>query len=372
MQKIFRVLGIESSCDESAASVVTSDKQILSNIVMSQFKDHMPYQGIVPEIAARKHLTNVELCISQALSQSSLTLEDIDAISVTSGPGLIGSLIVGVMYAKALAHVAKKPLININHLEGHILTSRLTNDLEYPFLVLLLSGGHTQFVLVKDFDDYKVIGQTIDDAAGECFDKAAKMMGLGYPGGPMIEKLAREGDKTKYSLPLPMSTIDSSDMSFSGLKTAVKNLIYEIASSSSSSKLNSSNSNSSKLNNPELTFEEKCDISASLQHCIAKILSIKTKKALQIARQIHARQIHNPQINTLVLAGGVAANQYIKNYISEFLSPDCKIISPPIDLCTDNAAMIAWAGIERIKKFPYILNQEVLTDNKQLNPNLKL
>lgn len=317
---MLKVLGIESSCDDTSASVVVSNREILSNIIVSQHSQHKPYQGVVPEIAARAHLDNMDYCVKRALEESGVTLLDIDAISVTVGPGLIGGLIVGMMYGQGLSHVANKKLIYINHLEGHILTARLVNqDLEYPYLTLLISGGHSEFVYVKGPGDYEVIGRTLDDSVGECIDKVAKMLGLGYPGGPAVEKMALSGDYKKYPLPIPMLKNDNLNLSFSGLKTAARLLIQELSK--------------------QMPIEDFVnDVCSSLQYSIVKSLVLKSKKAIQeIALQTN-----------LVLAGGVACNLYIQSELQKAISPIRLITSPKV-LCTDNAAMIAWAGIERIQ-----------------------
>lgn len=317
---MLKVLGIESSCDDTSASVVADNRRILSNIIMSQHAEHKPYQGVVPEIAARAHLDNVDCCVKMALEEAGLTLNSIDAISVTVGPGLIGGLIVGMMYGQGLSHVAKKKLVYINHLEGHILTARLTNqDLEYPYLALLISGGHSEFVYVKNTGNYEVIGFTLDDSVGECIDKVAKMLGLGYPGGPLVEKMALSGDHTKYPLPVPMLKNDNLNLSFSGLKTAARLLIQDLFKQA-----------------PIEDFVN--DVCASLQYSIVRSLALKSKKAVQEL---------DLQTN-VVLAGGVACNLYIQSEIQKAISP-LRLITSPKVLCTDNAAMIAWAGIERIQ-----------------------
>ena len=222
------ILGIETSCDETAAAIVSDTKEIRSNVVLSQTAAHVPYGGVVPEIAARAHLDHVESIIDQALREASMTLNDIDAIAVTGGPGLIGGVIVGVMTAKAIASVTGKPFIAVNHLEGHALTARLTNDVPFPFLLLLVSGGHCQFLAVKGVGHYQRLGGTVDDALGEAFDKTAKMLGLDYPGGPAVEALARNGNERAYHFPVPMKGRAGCDFSFSGLKTAVRSVIYPL------------------------------------------------------------------------------------------------------------------------------------------------
>jgi len=317
---MLKVLGIESSCDDTSAGVVTSNREILSNIIVSQHDQHKPFLGVVPEIAARAHLDNMDYCVKNALDQANLTLDDIDAISVTVGPGLIGGLIVGMMYGQGLSNVAKKKLIYINHLEGHILTARLANqDLSYPYLALLISGGHSEFVYVKGTGNYQVIGRTLDDSVGECIDKVAKMLDLGYPGGPVVEKMALSGDHTKYPLPIPMLKSDNLDLSFSGLKTAARLLIQDLLK--------------------QMPLEDFVnDVCASLQYSIARSLVLKTKKAIQEL---------NLQTN-FALTGGVACNLYLQAELQKAIAP-VKLITSPKELCTDNAAMIAWAGIERIQ-----------------------
>ncbi|AVP88097.1 DNA-binding/iron metalloprotein/AP endonuclease [Candidatus Phycorickettsia trachydisci] len=317
---MLKVLGIESSCDDTSASVVTSDRKILSNIIVSQHEQHRPYLGVVPEIAARAHLDNMDYCVKSALERANLTLDEIDAISVTVGPGLIGGLIVGMMYGQGLSHIVKKKLLHINHLEGHILTARLANkDLDYPYLALLISGGHSEFIYVKGTGDYQVIGRTLDDSVGECIDKVAKRLDLGYPGGPVVEKMALSGDHTKYPLPIPMLKSDNCDLSFSGLKTAARLLIQDLLT--------------------QMRLEEFVnDVCASLQYSIVRSLVLKTKKAIQ---ELNLR-------TNLALAGGVACNLYFQSELQKAISP-VKLITSPKELCTDNAAMIAWAGIERIQ-----------------------
>ncbi len=321
MQNIL-ALGIESSCDDTAAAIVSSDKKILSNIVLSQTNEHLKYKGVVPEIASRAHMNYLEFAIKEALRVANVELKDIDCIAATGGPGLIGGVIVGTMFGKSIASVTKKPFIAVNHLQGHALTARLTSELEFPYLLLLLSGGHCQFLATFGVSDYKLIGQSLDDALGEAFDKVAKMLGLDYPGGPIVEKLALRGDEKKYILPKPMCDRPGCDLSFSGLKTSVRNLIQN------------SNDNSQQFIS---------DLCASFQYTIYKILEYKIKEAIKIYEQI-ARS------KKIVISGGVAANQYLISKIRYLVqSYDYELISPPIHLCTDNAAMIAWAGIEQYK-----------------------
>ncbi|RYE06275.1 MAG: tRNA (adenosine(37)-N6)-threonylcarbamoyltransferase complex transferase subunit TsaD [Rickettsiaceae bacterium] len=315
------ILGIESSCDDTGAAIVNSEREILANIVISQKEEHALFQGVVPEIAARAHLQNVEKSIILALQKANIKLSDIDAIAATSGPGLIGGVIVGCMYGKGLASTLKKPFIAVNHLEGHALTARLTNQLRYPFLLLLASGGHCQFVAVEGLGKYKTLGQTLDDAAGEAFDKVAKMLSLPFPGGPEIEKIAKIGNPI-YKLPKPIINQPGCDMSFSGLKTATRLLIEELK---------------------PMDEQKIADIGASFQHVVGEILAVKAVQAIVMYEKICQNKM-------LVLAGGVAANQYLKNAIQNRISLiDYSLIAPPIELCTDNAAMIAYAGLERLE-----------------------
>ena len=314
------ILGIESSCDDTGVALVTNDRKILANIVISQNSEHAVFQGVVPEIAARSHMKNLDDAIKSALSEVGVTIQCVSAIAATSGPGLIGGVITGCMYAKALSSTLNKPFIAINHLEGHALTARLTNNLSYPFLLLLASGGHCQFVAVLGLGKYKILGATLDDAVGEAFDKVAKMLGLPFPGGPHIEKRAKLGDIHKYLLPKPIINQPNCNMSFSGLKTSLNLLIKDIG-----------NLNDQIIN----------DIAASFQHTVAQVLAVKTIKAVEIFAKICNGK-------NIVIAGGVAANQYLKEYISsEVERLGFNLITPPISLCTDNAAMIAYAGVER-------------------------
>ncbi|MFO0389214.1 MAG: tRNA (adenosine(37)-N6)-threonylcarbamoyltransferase complex transferase subunit TsaD [Alphaproteobacteria bacterium] len=320
------VLGIESSCDETAAAVISDDRRILSNVILSQTNEHTAYGGVVPEVAARAHINHIEDVIDKALAEANTTLERIDAIAVTGGPGLIGGVIVGVMTAKALSSVHKKPYIAVNHLEGHALTVRLTNDIPFPYLLLLVSGGHCQFLAVEGVGKYKKLGGTVDDALGEAFDKVAKMLGLGYPGGPAVEQLARSGNETAYKFPVPMKGREGCDFSFSGLKTAVRKCVMELEASGT------------------LTEQAKADICASFQYTVVQSLTDRAHHAIQTFRALH------PEGKHFVLAGGVAANQYIRGALQEVISSyGLELVAPPIKLCTDNAAMIAWAGIEHLK-----------------------
>ena len=324
VEKGMIILGIETSCDETAASLVTGDKQILSNVVSSQFNNHKPFGGVVPEIAARAHLDHMDWIIKAAFEEASLTLNDIDGIAVAGGPGLIGGVIVGVMIAKGLAMARNLPFIPVNHLEAHALTARLTHEVPFPYLLLLVSGGHCQFLIVEDVGNYTYLGGTLDDALGECLDKTARLLGYPYPGGPTIERLALQGNSNRFNFPKPLKGQMGCDFSFSGLKTAARKVILEADKTS-----------------PH--FHE--DFCASFQKVIGEVLEDRLKYALQMALE------KNPKITTLVIGGGVAANQYFKCRLARCAeSYGIPVMSPPINLCTDNGAMIAWAGIERFKK----------------------
>jgi N6-L-threonylcarbamoyladenine synthase len=327
--KMIRVLGIETSCDETAASVVAlhegAEPQILSNVVLSQIEEHAAFGGVVPEIAARAHVEALDGIIEAALDDSGMELADVDAIAATAGPGLVGGLIVGLMTAKAVASAAGKPLLAINHLEGHALTARLTDGLEFPYLLLLVSGGHTQIVLVRGVGDYQRWATTIDDALGEAFDKTAKMLGLPYPGGPNVEKAARDGNASRFAFPRPMKGSAQPDFSFAGLKTAVRQAATAAA---------------------PLSDKDVADICASFQAAVSDALADRVGRSLARFRSEYP-EIASP---ALVVAGGVAANRQIRAALeAQCQERDFRFIAPPQALCTDNAAMIAWAGIERIR-----------------------
>lgn len=316
------ILAIESSCDDTGVAIVTADKKILSNIVISQFKEHEPYSGVVPEIAARSHMLNLKTAVKKALEEASMTIADIDAIAATTGPGLIGGVIVGTMFAKGLAAANNKPFIAVNHLEGHALTVRLISDVSFPYLLLLVSGGHCQFLSVFGVGKYKILGQTLDDAVGEAFDKIAKLLKLGFPGGPIIESLAKAGDPKRYELPLSMTTRQGCDMSFSGLKTAVRLLIEK----------------------QEILSEGVInDICASFQYTIGEILAWRAINAISMFNEL-------AEGKSFVIAGGVASNLYLRSRLEEVAKAhNLSLEVPPVILCTDNAAMIAWAGQERLR-----------------------
>lgn len=332
------ILGIETSCDETAAAVVSGDKQILSNVVLSQTEDHKPFGGVVPEIAARAHVAQLDAVIAQALDEAKVQLHELDAIAATGGPGLIGGVIVGCMTGKAIASVTGKPFIAVNHLEGHALTARLTNDVGFPFLLLLVSGGHCQFLAVEGVGQYARLGGTVDDALGEAFDKVAKMLGLGYPGGPAVERLAREGNPQAFAFPMPMKGRDGCDLSFSGLKTAVRKAVsdeWHVAKNSCDDPAPVTYSL------PPATIANIC---ASFQYTAAASLADRTQNAIGAFRKKY------PGGKQLVLAGGVAANQYLHGALGRIAGENgMELVAPPIALCTDNAAMIAWAGIERLR-----------------------
>lgn len=324
------ILGIESSCDETAAAIVSDKKEILGETVLSQ-EEHKSYGGVVPEIAARAHLEHIDEIIEKTLEKAKLQLKDIDAIAASSGPGLIGGVVVGVMAGKAISLALNKPFIAVNHLEGHALTARLTSDVCYPYLLLLVSGGHCQILIVHNVGEYERLGTTIDDAAGEAFDKVAKMLNLGYPGGPMIEKKALSGDENRFTLPHPLSNSTDLNLSFSGLKTAVRKIIE-------------SYSPDGKIEHSIINEKDTADICACFQKTATECLTSKLEKAIQIFKK------NCPNGKDLVVAGGVAANQYLRNALKDLAERNKLIFSaPPIRFCTDNGVMIAWAGLERFQ-----------------------
>ncbi len=325
-QAPFIVLGIESSCDETAAAVLKRTKsgetEILSSVIASQDEDHAPFGGVVPEIAARAHMQKIDLIIDQAMQKSGITYSDLDAIAATSGPGLIGGVIAGLMSAKGLALALDIPLIGVNHLEGHALSPRLAAPCPFPYLLLLVSGGHTQLLSVKDLGDYDRLGSTVDDAAGEAFDKSAKVMGLGFPGGPRLEKQARKGDISAYKLPRPYRGQDHANFSFAGLKTAVARA-FEVSDKSD---------------------KAKSDLAASFQQAVCDVLSERTSKAMAMFKS-GLSETDTP--HRFVVAGGVAANQAIRQSLETLCAEQgFSLFAPPLKYCTDNAAMIALAGLE--------------------------
>jgi len=318
------VLGIETSCDETAVAVVDDDRRIRANCVLSQQAEHAPYGGIVPEIAARSHVDHLDGLIAQALSEAKIGFADLDGIAVTAGPGLIGGLIVGLMSAKAIALVHAKPLLAINHLEAHALTPRLLAPLDFPYLLLLISGGHCQFLIVHGVGHYQRLGTTVDDALGEAFDKAARILGLGFPGGPAIEHAAARGDGARFDLPRPMLGRSGCDFSFSGLKTALLHVVNGLPK--------------------PLAMSDIADLSASFQAAVADVLEDRLGHA---AARFRAGA---PSGRALVVAGGVAANGFLRARLEHAAKAlKLTLIAPPPALCTDNAAMVAWAGIERLR-----------------------
>lgn len=317
MKTMRTVLGIESSCDETAAALVTSDRTILAQRIASQDEAHRPYGGVVPEIAARAHAERLAPLIAATLADAGMTLDDVDAIAATAGPGLIGGVMVGLVTAKALAMASDKPLIAVNHLEGHALSPRLADaSLAYPYLLLLVSGGHCQILLVEGVGRFRRLATTIDDALGEAFDKSAKVLGLGYPGGPALERLALQGDACKVPLPRPLKGSAEPHFSFAGLKSAV-------------------------LRAKQSGEHADADIAASFQQAAIDCLVDRTRRALASVGAVEA----------LVVAGGVAANTAIRTALEALAARHgLPFIAPPLMLCTDNAAMIAWAGMERLER----------------------
>lgn len=322
-------LGIESSCDETSVAVVKNGREVLSNVIDSQIKIHEKYGGVVPEIASRNHIEAISRVTKKALEEAKISFDDIDAITPTYGPGLVGALLVGLSYAKALSYALNKPLVGVNHIEGHIAANYITyKELEPEFLCLLISGGNTQLIHVKDYTEFKMLGKTRDDAIGEAFDKVARVVGLGYPGGPKVDNLAKEG---KANIELPKTHIDNLDFSFSGIKTAVINLNH---------------------NKPDIN---KSDLCASFEKTVTEMLIENTKKAIE-----------QTGLKTLAIGGGVSANSYIRNEFIKLEQEGIKVYMPDMKLCTDNAAMIASAGY-----YNYINGKK---DELNLNavPNLKL
>ena len=328
MTKNITFLGIETSCDETAAAVIRENDEgtadILSNIVSSQIEEHKKFGGVVPELAARAHLENIEYIIDTALKESGTTINEIDGVAATAGPGLIVCLTVGLNIGKSIAAFSNKPLIGVNHLEGHALSPGLNEKIKFPYLLLLISGGHSQYLIVKDVNEYEQLGTTIDDALGEAFDKTAKMLDLGYPGGPNVEKFSKEGDENFYKLPEPIINKAGCNLSFAGLKTAVLR-------------------ESKKINGD---VKLKYNLAASFQKTINKILYKKTKIAVEMFKKKTKKE--NFQ---LIVAGGVAANKTIRENLTQLSNEmNFKIIYPDLKFCGDNASMIAWAGIQRFKK----------------------
>ena len=326
MSKKPLILGIESSCDETAASIITENEQgnpiVLSNIISSQTDVHKEFGGVVPELAARSHIEKIDWIVKKAIEDSGKKIDEIDAVASTAGPGLIVCLSIGLSFGKAFAASLNKPFIAVNHLEGHALSPKLNSKLSYPYLLLLISGGHTQFLSVLGLGSYKRLGTTIDDALGEAFDKTAKLLGIEFPGGPQIEVYAKKGDPNRYLLPKPIYHKGGCNLSFAGLKTAILRISKEIK-----------------------TDQEKYDLAASFQKTIEKIIYKKTKVAFE-----KFNIINKTSSNKFVVAGGVAANKKIREVLSNLCTEnDFQAIFPPINLCGDNAAMIALVGLEKFK-----------------------
>ena len=322
-------LGIESSCDETSVAVVKNGREVLSNIIDTQIPIHEKYGGVVPEIASRNHIEAISRVTKKALEVANIKFEEIDAITPTYGPGLVGALLVGLSYGKALSFAINKPLVGVNHIEGHIAANYITyKDLKPPFICLLISGGNTQLVHVKDYTEFEILGKTRDDAIGEAFDKVARVVGLGYPGGPKVDKLAKEG---KPNINLPRTYFENLDFSFSGIKTAVINLNH---------------------NKPDTN---KADLCISFEKAVTEVLVENTLKALK-----------QTELKTLVLGGGVSANSYIRDEFLKLENKGIKVYTPDIKLCTDNAAMIASAGY-----YNYI-NGKISSLDLNAVPNLKI
>ncbi len=320
------ILGIETSCDETAAAVVVREQSgkgvIRSNVVRSQLDEHAAFGGVVPELAARAHVTYLDHIIAQACREAGIALDEVDAIAATAGPGLIGGVLVGLTTGKALAAALGKPFLAVNHLEAHALTARLTNGVQFPYLMLLVSGGHSQFVLVRGVGDYERWGTTIDDALGEAFDKVAKLLSLGHPGGPAVEQTALAGDPKRFRFPRPLLREARLDFSFSGLKTAVRLQAEALA---------------------PLSDQDVADIAASFQAAVAEVVAVRAGQALE---RFAAELPSAPPV--LVVAGGVAANRSIAAALDAVCrKAGAQLVVPPIALCTDNGAMVAWAGAER-------------------------
>ena len=319
------VLGIETSCDETAVACVSDDRQIRGHCIFSQLAAHAPYGGVVPEVAARAHLERLRPLIGETLEQADVSPDQLDAIAATTGPGLIGGVIVGATMAKALALAWQKPFVSVNHLEAHALSARLSDDVAFPFLLLLVSGGHCQLLAVEGVGKYRLYGQTIDDALGEAFDKTARLLGLGYPGGPAVEKLALNGDPNRFALPRPLRGRAGCDFSFAGLKTAVRQAIQGLPAGEADDQL-------------------AADLCASFQLACGDVLAERCKAAIDRFKADFGG------CERMVIAGGVAANKYLRGRMQDMLTREgVALFMPPPALCTDNGAMVAWAGLERFR-----------------------
>ena len=319
------VLGIETSCDETAVALVRADRRVLSAPLFSQLAEHAPYGGVVPEIAARAHVEKLDLLVAQAMREAGIGFGDLAGVAATAGPGLIGGLMVGLLTGKTIALVHELPLVAVNHLEAHALTARFVAELDFPYLLLLVSGGHCQLVAVEGVGRYRQLGTTIDDALGEAFDKVAKMLGLGYPGGPAVERLAQGGDPKRFDLPRPLQGTKTCDFSFSGLKTAVRHRILDLGQAAGEA-------------------ATMADLCASFQAAVGDVLVDRSARAMRLLRAEH------PSCRALVVAGGVAANLYLRQRLERAAGEQgFTLVAPPLALCTDNAIMVAWAGIERLR-----------------------
>ncbi len=328
MAKTFTILGIESSCDDTAAAVVrgTPDQaDVLSSVIAGQTELHAAFGGVVPEIAARAHVEKLDISVKQAMQSANVDFSDLDAVAVTAGPGLIGGVVSGVMLAKGISAATGLPLIGVNHLAGHALTPRLTDGVQFPYLMLLVSGGHCQFLIAKAHNEYERIGGTIDDAPGEAFDKTARILGLPQPGGPAVQNAALSGDAKRFALPRPLLNQAGCDMSFSGLKTAMIRARDSVVAEKGG-----------------ITQQDQSDLCAGFQTAVADILTEKTRRALQIYLALE------PEKPVLAVAGGVAANTQIREQLLALCAKTgTQFVAPPLALCTDNAAMIAYAGLAR-------------------------
>ncbi|WIY26786.1 tRNA (adenosine(37)-N6)-threonylcarbamoyltransferase complex transferase subunit TsaD [Parasedimentitalea psychrophila] len=331
MKQTLTILGLESSCDDTAAAVIRQSgddlPEVLSSIVFGQNELHSAYGGIVPEIAARAHAEKLDVCVRDALDKSGLTLADLDAIAVTAGPGLIGGVMSGVMCAKGIAAATGLPLIGVNHLAGHALTPRLTDAIAYPYLMLLVSGGHCQYLITRGPEDFTRLGGTIDDAPGEAFDKTARLLGLPQPGGPAVQAEAEMGNPKRFRFPRPMLDRPDCNLSFSGLKTALMRMRDQVAAERGG-----------------LTRQDRADLCAGFQAAVVDVLAGKTRRAIRLYLE------ENPATPTVAVAGGVAANTAIRAALESVCAEMGAVFTaPPLHLCTDNAAMIAYAGLERFK-----------------------
>ena len=331
MTQSLTVLGLESSCDDTAAAVVRQKQgqraEVLSSVVFGQTELHSAFGGVVPEIAARAHAEKLDHCVIEALDTAGVNLRDLDAIAVTAGPGLIGGVVSGVMCAKGIAAATGLPLVGVNHLAGHALTPRLTDDIAYPYLMLLVSGGHCQYLIARGPEDFTRLGGTIDDAPGEAFDKTARLLGLPQPGGPSVQKEAEAGDPKRFRFPRPLIQREDCNLSFSGLKTALMRMRDQIVAEKTG-----------------LTRQDRADLCAGFQAAVADVLAAKTRRALALYLA------ENPAQPTLAVAGGVAANTAIRAVLETVCAENqTAFVAPPLALCTDNAAMIAYAGMERFK-----------------------